>query len=677
MKPFNYKAEQRKKWILTTVLLGSLGFNLSMNPEHFNNIVRNDINSGVFELAATSDEAAKAETDRESARFASAAERKKQEAADAAKKAGNAPKATVSGSGEVTPDAAYKSWSDDGKKEAAAKKAEIDARIAAAYQEYQRSREEADKMTREGTLPPKVGSAGNTGTSQEGTAGKPQVITRTELEQMIAEKSAGAATKAADEAVRKAEQRFVALLQEQEKARAARNEAQLPAGSQPVTAAPAGTPAGGQKPATPTTETGTGQATNAPVAAAPGTTPAPTRDYVLNNSKDLCRATFKKADGKVVATVDKASDAMPCSSKGDYDLKSAFADIAALGEELKAKLTKEEDKTAKAEREKEEKKEKIAALKEKYEGLVKSNCSKKGMEYTDRLECVQNLASELSDKLDDSNASKLLMKSFLGKYVIPRIKEGMVAQTITYDAWGRPVDNYDNQQKLVAANDSAMYLLEHLNSDNSDSWVVQQLAQTRNAGYNAQIGYARDMYLQAQEDKKDPMRFQLGVIKENIAKVNLNPFMLNGTLARDRMDWTNALNSGDKGQFQNALGSSLFTPVQSLISRLPKWDTYGKLDANKQDMAAVALATLNIDSFGLSNGGLPFTPGTGISGIPTGLTLESRLKAQDNPRTNGLADIMTARGTTPGSITGARGAAQKLGSPATGTQYRGRTAVNQ
>ncbi len=632
MKPFNFSPEQKKKWVLTTVLLGSLGFTLSMNPEHYNNIVRNDINAGVFELALSQDPS--------DARFnrKSAAQEAREE--EAKKKAAAAGKATVSGSPTDPTEAAYSTWSEDGRKEVAAR---------------DRARESSD------------------------SGPKTRPVTMQELDERMA-KIAGDAIDPKLKALKdEVTAKIIAEMQAQEKARAARNEAQLPAGSQAAAAATTANPANGaQKPGGTATETGTGQAA-APTtgAAAPAPAPAPTRDFVLNNNKDLCRATFKKADGKVVASVDKASDAMPCSSKGDYDLKSAFADIEELAKELKGKLTKEDDKTAKADKEKEEKKEKIAQLKEKYEGLVKSNCTKKGMEYTDRLECVQNLASELSDKLDDSSASKALMRSFLGKYVIPRIKEGMVAQTITYDAWGRPVDNYDNQQKVVAANDSAMYLLEHLNSDNSDSWVVQQLAQTRNSGYNAQIGYARDMYLQAQEDKKDPMRFQLGVIKENIAKMNLNPFMLNGTLARDRMDWTNALSSGDKGQFQGALGSALFTPVQSLISRLPKWDTYGKLDANKQDMAALALANLNIDSFGLNNGGLPFTPGTGISGIPTGLTLESRLNAQNSPRTNGLADIMTARGTSPGSVTGARGAAQKLGSPATGTQYRGRTAINQ
>jgi hypothetical protein len=586
MKPFNFTPHQ-KRVSLTTLLLGTLGFTLSMNPEHYNNIVRNDINSGVFELAQSAPAAA-----------ASSTTTTTQPAATAAP-AATATTATAPASGVRT-----------------MTKEEFDA----------------------------------------------------EVKRVAAEQAA---------AVNSENKAEIAKLQQQLAAMDARNRAQLPAGANPAPAA-AATAAPG-RPAATTTETGTNPAAGAAAAPAVTAAPAPalTRDFILGDQQ--CTAVFEKKENEVVATVKETTTAKSCAHKGSHKLKSSIADLGALADELYAILNKDkkDDKTAKAEKDKEAQREKVEGLKEKYEALVKSSCGKKGMEYSERLECVQDLATRLSNELDDSSFAKSYMRSFLSKYVMPRIREGMVAQTVTYDAWGRPVDNLDNQQKLVSANDAALNLLENLNSNNSDSWVVQQLAQARSAGYNAQIGFARNMYLEAQDDKKDPMRFQLGMIKENIAKMNLNPFMLNGSLGKDRMDWTNALNTGDKSQFQNTMASSLFTPVQALIGRLPKWDLYGKLDSNKQDLAALALGQIPLDGFGNNTGALPFTPGTGISGMPTAL-LDVRLQAQNNPRTNGLADIMTARGVAPGTAATSRTAVpQKLGSPSATPQFRGRTAVNQ
>lgn len=51
MKTPFYKHPDTKKWALYSLLFVCLGFSISMNPEHFNNIARHSKNLGVFELA--------------------------------------------------------------------------------------------------------------------------------------------------------------------------------------------------------------------------------------------------------------------------------------------------------------------------------------------------------------------------------------------------------------------------------------------------------------------------------------------------------------------------------------------------------------------------------------------------------------------------------------------------
>jgi hypothetical protein len=54
MKPFFHLSPRQQKWGLFLVLAGALGFNLSMNPEHFNNIARNE-GFHSMDLAQTAD----------------------------------------------------------------------------------------------------------------------------------------------------------------------------------------------------------------------------------------------------------------------------------------------------------------------------------------------------------------------------------------------------------------------------------------------------------------------------------------------------------------------------------------------------------------------------------------------------------------------------------------------
>lgn len=60
MKPFFHLSPRQQKWGLFLVLAGALGFNLSMNPEHFNNIARNE-GFHSMDLAQTADPKAKAD----------------------------------------------------------------------------------------------------------------------------------------------------------------------------------------------------------------------------------------------------------------------------------------------------------------------------------------------------------------------------------------------------------------------------------------------------------------------------------------------------------------------------------------------------------------------------------------------------------------------------------------
>lgn len=56
MKSFNPRSERLQKWGLFVLLAGSIGFSLSMNPEHFNNIARNENKVYSIELAQTKSE---------------------------------------------------------------------------------------------------------------------------------------------------------------------------------------------------------------------------------------------------------------------------------------------------------------------------------------------------------------------------------------------------------------------------------------------------------------------------------------------------------------------------------------------------------------------------------------------------------------------------------------------
>lgn len=591
MKSFN-RSPDHQKWGLYLLLLGSLGFTLSMNPDHFNNIVRNDIeNSGVFELAQEDAKAApEPDLIRERAR------------------AQNTP---------------------------------------AVKDDKAQAPEDATKTADQGKQ-------------------KTKVMSLEELKKEMASiaKAENAATQEQLRELNKKIEAFTKLLPaDQQDTTQARPQV---AGQAQAAARTGGTDSG---------PANAQAAAGAPAASNPND-PRRINLPILGSDKKVisCEAEVKKEGADTKATITSKTEAGPCKPGKTYSLKSSATDsVQILAEEILQKIAA--DTSDKSEKDLE--KEKMDKIKAEYDSLVKSNCRKKGMDYSDKLECVQNLLSAMSDKLDDSNASKLAVKNFFSKYVLPEIRSGMNAPTVSFDPFGRPLQD---TSKLDAANDSALYLLEHLNVDNSDG-ITQLLGKVRAGSYSTQAGYARNLYLEAQDDKKDPMRWQIGMMKENIAKANLNPTTLNWLLARDSMSWNNALNDGGKSSQQSLLQSGFYNPVRGFISQLPKMDMYGKLDANKQDLAAQQLAAMNfgdLSGMGMSSPGLgtPFTPGTGISQFPLAL-LDSR---QNGQRGLDIPLISQARGVGQGNNRSAQGQQQQVQTqgkvtPTTGTG-RSRSANN-
>lgn len=79
MKRSNYLTPQQQKWGLFILLTGTLGFNLSMNPDHFNNIARNEVRLHSVDMATTSETAKPAEPAKETARPPGEEKKKSQE----------------------------------------------------------------------------------------------------------------------------------------------------------------------------------------------------------------------------------------------------------------------------------------------------------------------------------------------------------------------------------------------------------------------------------------------------------------------------------------------------------------------------------------------------------------------------------------------------------------------
>ncbi len=555
MKAFKYSPNQ-VRYALTGLLLGSLGFSLSMNPEQNQNISRNELNWGTYSLSSAAKDL-KAEQEN----------RRKDEDEEDEKR----------------------------KKQPAEKKPAAQAAKAKAEKKVKDARKAAENAT---------------------APTKP--LTKEEVEEMVAQ--------AIRDALKK-------------QAAASTGEGQTPT-----------TPAAA--PATTSGETATGRGAPAGTTAAGSTGSAPVikQDIILGlpSGNQQCHVEISSTtDGKSLAKVTKMTDASTCAKVGDHVINTPTSNLAGIAEGLIAKLSEGEGNAGNSP--KQSIADKIKSLKEVYKQRAKAECSQKEMEYEEKLSCAQDLAVELSDTiannplLNETKEAKRLMNDFVKSHVVPRISEGMMAQTITYDQFGRPIENTDNIEKMNQANQAALSLLENLNPEVTDSSLVGQLARTRTLGYNAQIGYARNMYLEAQEDKKDPTRFQIGILKENIAKMNLYPSNLNWMLTKDTMDWNNALSSGDKSEFRGVVQGVLANPVAGVIGQLPSASLYGQVDSMKQDLAAQALLKVSLDgslSMTASTnpsaipGSTPATPGAITSGLPAALA-SARLAGQGN-RTNGL-----------------------------------------
>lgn len=645
MKPYNF-SPKRKKLVLKTLLLGSLGFTLSMSPEHFNNIVRNDINSGVFELAATSEEAHDLLRINEAAASAKAADqRTKNNEAAQRNLLATVPKKD-SGSNSADP---YNTWGEDGRAEAAYKK-QSNGNGANNPEEAYRTWGEAGRA--------EVAHAGKS--ARQSDAGSQSGVRRLTVEQMEA-LMAKYASEASSAEIRKAKEEITASilteLRREGLAREARNQANLPQGSQTAATAGANPAPGTSRP-----EVGTANVST-PAAATPGSAaPAPIyRDVVLSN-KDLCRAYFTKENDKVVAKVEKVTEAMPCGSQGNHNLKGSIGDLANLEKELKALIDKEDSKVTKAEKDKETQKEKLEALKEKYEELAEK-CEEDGdsrsKSYEGKLSCLKDLMIKFAKETKDIKDAKRELASFFNAKVAPTIKTGLSRSIweIGYDGVARM-----NTEKIDAAQETLLSLVQSLPAKNTQG-IISILANLNASSLKTQAGFAKEIYMQSQNDKTstDLSVRSAALFNERVMANFLSQPFQKSSFGRNYNEWADALDSSGKSAQLDDVKAKLFSPTLTWMNQLPTETDYLTVDLDKKTKAATKLSRMNLSGFGLGSGfmgeSLLITEGTLSSGgLPASLTFESRLKQQADPRVNGIADI-TTRGSKATVNTGTAGTA--------------------
>jgi hypothetical protein len=682
---------QLQKWGLFLMLAGSLGFTLSMNPDHFNNIARNEGGSGVFELAATAAPAEDAETARENARLA----RKGQEVRDA-KAAEEAKEAKAALAKQRTDleaelkkigiatdkiDVVLKSL--DNFNEGKTGQMKIDEVLKKALTlaghpaaEIQKAHDQIvaaipslkveAKKPRVAAKPADAPTADKT-TPQadaQNKEGAPQTVkVAINMDDLV--ERLGQDDPKANAVTDRIAKKVADQLRADETKKQSEHNKLLPVAAQTPPAATNLTPAqqvaaaqaaaAGGETATPKVA---GQPAAAPVSAVPPQQHGPDAKTVqLMGTKGNCVITVdrrKDDEKKVKATFANKSSSEPCQLKEEEKLTSSLGDIEGWTKELTALVNGKRIEASKTDKDKDKDKDdkektKSEIAKESWEKESKK-CKIKGMDQQERLECYRDALVKMSNDLDDSAESKTILKKYFSQSVLPTLKTLMSEPTT--DPFTLAVDT----SKLDMANDIAKGLLTDLNGDNTEG-ITAMLNQVKAGSYSAQANHARQMFLSAQDDKKSPDFFtqQLGMRKEMLARQALNPTFLNWQLIRDRADWVGALSDGSKTGQASLVQSKFYQPVSSFLSTLPKVDTYLKTGANNQNLAALELAQMNFpDISGLGmNGGLgsPLTAGTIFSGMPTGLAMDNRINATVRGGTVPAPNALTSTTTVNGKVT--------------------------
>ncbi len=650
---------QLQKWGLFVLLAGSLGFTLSMNPDHFNNIARNEGGSGAFDLASAALDAQADKANVDTAKEVLAEQRKKLEAELKKLKVEDAKIEVVLKSVD---DFHAKKTPPTMTIEDVLKKSLVladypEADLAKAYEQITKEipslKAPEKKATKMAAAPAKQEAAALA--KQEASA---------PAKQEVPAANADGTTKVYVDTKELADK----LLSDEKLKQALINKL-LPAGQQQASTVPATSAAPQNTNLTPDQQVAMTQAAQgskevaAPKAApqqaatpAAGNPPQQhspdAKTVTLMGTKGTCEITVdrKKDDSKKVRAVfnKKANESQACQLTEEAELTSSLGDIEGWTKELTALMNGKKIEVAKSEKDKEKdekEKSKAEIAKEFWEKAAK-RCKIKGMDTQEKLECYQDILVKLSNDLDDSNESKTILKKYFVQNILGPLKTLMSEPTT--DPFTLTVDT----SKLELGNDIAKGLLENLNGDNSEG-ITAMLASVKGGSYSAQATHAKNMFLSAQEDKKAPDFFtqQLGMRKEMMARQALNPMFLNWQLVRDRGEWMSSLSDGGKSGQASLLQSKFYQPVSSFLATLPKFDSYTKIGANNVNQAALDLMAMNIpDISGMgmnAANGMPPTLGTLTSGWPSNMSYESRINAPVRGGTiPGMGTLATQQTTT-------------------------------
>ncbi len=628
-----------QKWGLFMMLAGSLGFSLSMNPDHFNHIARYEGGSGVFEMAQTAaPEADQAKTLQHNQQVARQIEsdRKEYETSKS-----NVPfdewraqrylQARHQALGSVrellSKDATFSS---DDYNELLTGLSEIEKSnprysLAEALKETMKVQEFSDKQINEALekvnavklashRPMQLRSRNASPSAETATNDERTVrMTQDELNKYIADQVKAAV----------AQQRL--LPPEAQNQGPSVGPSVGPSTTPPQQSPPAnaGADAAPSKPQGQPQQAGNGSSTP-PVAGNPPNQPnqqiAPIH---MSGTKGYCVISVDLDKGKAVATAKSDTAGKPCHIDNQKkELTSSIGDIRGAKDEILAWFEgKSEDK------DKEDNKPSKSEIAKGIWEKETKNCRKKGTDASERMECYQDALVKLSEKLDDSNESKNIMKKYFNQSLAPLIKAGFMEPTT--DPFTLTVDT----SRLNAANDMAKGLLEKLGAENTEG-ITQSLMSLKAGSYSAQANYARQMFISSQDEKNstDPYTRMLGMRKEMLAKQALNPQYLGWELMRDRSEWSTALTDGGKSDQMFALQSRFYSPVSNFLSRLPKADLYNQTGSGQQNLAALQLAQLDFPDLSgmgmnVAGGSSVFTPGLStLSSIPERLA-QSRLSA--------------------------------------------------
>ncbi|MGZ5279640.1 MAG: hypothetical protein ACXWC9_06850, partial [Pseudobdellovibrionaceae bacterium] len=463
MKPTNPQSNGHhhlQKWGLFVLLAGSLGFNLSMNPDHFNNIARNEGGSGVFELASDNaapaaksyDDLMKERTDK---LLVELQKLKLPESKIDAVLQGmadyNNKKVTLqTGIGDIKHGLIKAGYT--------AEQAEkLFARISPDVSAL--PKKEKKTATAKTNNAPADKAAADKGAADKAQAGAAKSKPDTDDGN---DEGGGDKTASADGNTKLMTKDELRDLIAKEVADAIKREKLLPPSAQTLTGTAPGAatttpPVAANPPATGSSETATPNASATPTTPPVNGTPpnqaaAKPYEYNLGVTKGYCVISIELENGKTVGKAKSSSQGQACHLDNQKkELTSSIGDLKGAQSEILAWMN------GKAEEEvKEKSKNEIA--KEFWEKASK-RCKIKGMDMQEKLECYQENLTTLSNDLDDSSESKNIIRKYFANSIMPTLR-AMMAEPTT-DPFTLQVDT----SKLDGANEIAKGLLENLNGD--------------------------------------------------------------------------------------------------------------------------------------------------------------------------------------------------------------------